>query len=106
MLKLTVQYMQGHSRTIVGVERTVSGLIKLLVLDPSHSSRALLENPLRMVRKSLVHMKSSQYQVPSSQYIYYTSFNMQLGRINLTFGSITPLFSGIIFAVLKQINLN
>ncbi|XP_023330509.1 zinc finger with UFM1-specific peptidase domain protein [Eurytemora carolleeae] len=54
---------QGHSRTICGIERTVSGLTKLLVLDPSHTSRALLENPLRMVRKSLVHLKSAQYQI-------------------------------------------
>jgi len=53
---------QGHSRTICGIERTGT-VTRLLVLDPSHNPRAVRENPLRMVRKTLASMKSPQYQI-------------------------------------------
>jgi len=55
---------QGHSRTICGIEKTGS-TTRLLVLDPSHAPRNLSENPLRLVRKTLTSMKSSQYQIVS-----------------------------------------
>lgn len=54
---------QGHSRTVVGVEQLTGGGIKLLILDPSHSSASLKQNTMRLVRKSIASMKSKQYQV-------------------------------------------
>lgn len=54
---------QGHSRTVVGAEVMVGGAVRLLVLDPSHSPTSLGENTMRLVRKTLVGMKSKQYQV-------------------------------------------
>jgi len=53
---------QGHSRTVVGVEKLV-GTTKLLILDPSHSPVNLQQNTMRLVRKTLASMKSKQYQV-------------------------------------------
>ena len=54
---------QGHSRTVVGAEVMVGGAIRLLVLDPSHSPTSLGQNTMRLVRKTLVGMRSKQYQV-------------------------------------------
>jgi len=54
---------QGHSRTVVGVEQLVGGNIKLLILDPSHSTTSLQQNTMRLIRKTLASMKSKQYQV-------------------------------------------
>ena len=54
---------QGHSRTVVGAEVMVGGAIRLLVLDPSHSPTSLGENTMRLVRKTLMGMRSKQYQV-------------------------------------------
>ena len=54
---------QGHSRTVMGVETTGNN-IKLLVLDPSHSTQNInSDNVMRMVRKTLNSMKSKQYQL-------------------------------------------
>ena len=54
---------QGHSRTVAGVEQLVGGNIKLLILDPSHSTTSLQQNTMRLIRKTLASMKSKQYQV-------------------------------------------
>merc|ERR1711874_882564 len=58
---------QGHSRTVVGVERWGQGAIKLLVLDPSHAktqmSGMVAADGLKAVRKTLAAMRSRQYQV-------------------------------------------
>ena len=54
---------QGHSRTVVGAEVMAGGAIRLLILDPSHSPTSLGENTMRLVRKTLVGMRSKQYQI-------------------------------------------
>ena len=54
---------QGHSRTIVGAEMMAGGAVRLLILDPSHSPANLGENTMRLVRKTLLGMRSKQYQI-------------------------------------------
>lgn len=54
---------QGHSRTVVGVEKLAGANMKLLILDPSHSPVSLQQNTMRLVRKTVASMKSKQYQV-------------------------------------------
>ena len=53
---------QGHSRTVAGVEVSSNNVIKLIVLDPSHTS---INNTsvMRLVRKTINSMKSRQYQL-------------------------------------------
>ena len=48
---------------MVGAEVMVGGAIRLLVLDPSHSPTSLGQNTMRLVRKTLVGMRSKQYQL-------------------------------------------
>ena len=39
------------------------GAVRLLILDPSHSPANLGENTMRLVRKTLLGMRSKQYQI-------------------------------------------
>ncbi|XP_050531992.1 zinc finger-containing ubiquitin peptidase 1-like isoform X2 [Daktulosphaira vitifoliae] len=57
----------GHSRTVVGVEKLSDGTILLLLLDPSnHYDKLRTEsgmNTMAHIRKSLHTLKSKQYQL-------------------------------------------
>lgn len=64
-------FIEGHSRTIVGVEQLKDGTVLLLVLDPSHSPHQMADlrgtatamSAMRFIRKSLAAMKARHYQV-------------------------------------------
>jgi len=60
----------GHSRTIIGVERTRSGQFRLLIVDPSHSRQRMQQlsssnnmADLRLIRKSVKELTKTKYQL-------------------------------------------
>jgi zinc finger-containing ubiquitin peptidase 1 len=58
---------QGHSRTIIGIEKKASGLT-LLILDPSHNPKQIASlgsshDTLRLIRRGPNAMKAPQYQI-------------------------------------------
>ncbi|XP_047354397.1 zinc finger-containing ubiquitin peptidase 1-like isoform X1 [Vespa velutina] len=80
---------QGHSRTIMGVERLRDGSITMLVLDPSHSPSQMAQfnstssapGAMRLVRKSTAAMKAKQYQVVAVTGIMDTEEQYQQSKV-------------------------
>jgi len=58
---------EGHSRTIVGIEKRKNGTLHLLILDPVHTGQkvtaALASRQRRIFRHSLSGLKHRQYQL-------------------------------------------
>ncbi|KAI4473146.1 hypothetical protein M0804_015465 [Polistes exclamans] len=80
---------EGHSRTIIGVERLRDGSITMLVLDPSHSPSQMAQfnstssapGAMRLVRKSTAAMKAKQYQIATVTSIMDTEESYQQSKV-------------------------
>ncbi|KAK2156128.1 hypothetical protein LSH36_221g04031 [Paralvinella palmiformis] len=65
---------QGHSRTIIGLEQTKDGSLRLLLFDPSCRKPQMTQflqdispNLMRTLRRPLHTLKAKQYQIVSIQ---------------------------------------
>ena len=76
---------QGHSRTIVGVERTAAGETVLLVLDPATAARTVEQRLARgdthtfVVRAS--DLRHAQYQVLFVDGVYATAAETEAAKV-------------------------
>jgi len=60
----------GHSRTVIGIERTITNALRLLILDPSVGRARLAaiadsacDNSFDFLRQSLAQMRKRQFQI-------------------------------------------
>ena len=79
-------YLQhaGHSRTIVGVERTAEGETALLVLDPATPARTVEQRLARGTTRPFVvragDLRHAQYQVLFVDGVYTTAAETEAAK--------------------------
>ena len=61
---------QGHSRTVIGVEKTTVNTLRLLILDPSFARKRIeairtvdSDSSIAFLRRPIGHMKKPQFQI-------------------------------------------
>ena len=75
---------QGHSRTIVGAERTTAGETVLLVLDPATGAHTVAERLARGTTRPFVvragDLRHAQYQVLFVDGVYATAAEIDAAK--------------------------
>lgn len=99
-----MNFVPGHSRTVIGIEILKTGDELLLILDPGVRKNTMEKalsapNPfgtLNILRKSLYNMKDRQYQIATVVGIVGSQQEYQVRRISNKNVNLTRFISNLI----------